>query len=248
MGFLSVFRFCVETRKSPAVGPGIFESVMVSAGTDSCQSGNDALGGSSAIRAMNSSRTIADRASASSIKRSARRVIGSPSAWARKYNRVTRSRRSCGEYHFARGIGSPPLEFAFGSRPGRLLNRNGGQRMRPRQIHITRIVDSFQRPKTEFRIVGERPRKAVKITAIRRFSTSSAYLSTLNSCHFFSILLVRQCQSGHWPAGAPLRRSHPPCTSIVSQSRMSPDPVCPGYWTLALKCGRFIWFIDSLRA
>ena len=71
---------------------------------DECQRGTIASCGSSATRAVNSVWTIAGRASASSIRRSARRVIGIPSACARKYNRVTRSRRSCGEYHFARGL------------------------------------------------------------------------------------------------------------------------------------------------
>ena len=45
------------------------------------------------------------RDNASSIRRSASFVIGIPSAFARKYSRVTRSRRSCGEYHLGRGFG-----------------------------------------------------------------------------------------------------------------------------------------------
>lgn len=43
---------------------------------------------------------VSECASASSMKRLARRVVGIPSSRARKWSRVTRSRLSCGEYHF----------------------------------------------------------------------------------------------------------------------------------------------------
>ena len=119
--------------------------MLVTAGADDCQRGTIASCGSSATRAVNSPWTIAGRASASSIRRSARRVIGIPSACARKYNRVTRSRRSRGEYHFARGM-DLVLSRGDGRRNappkvGRIPRYNGAS-----QFHITRVGHPFQAP------------------------------------------------------------------------------------------------------
>ena len=117
---------------------------VVDAGAGECQPGTIAGCGSSATRAVNSAWTIAGRASASSIRRSARRVIGIPSARARKYNRVTRSRRSCGEYHFARGM-DRLLMVTADCRDEMRRRRSGGSRDTDgaSQIHITWLVRLF---------------------------------------------------------------------------------------------------------
>ena len=64
-----------------------------------------------------------------------------PSALARKYNRFTRSRRSCGEYHFARGM----VWFFEVLKMSVAGNRNSIRDTRgAHQKHITQTAVLFQ--------------------------------------------------------------------------------------------------------
>jgi hypothetical protein len=65
---------------------------------------------------------------------------------ARKYNRFTRSRRSCGEYHFARGMVWSFRFLRCRSDQRRRCRRNSIRDTRgAHQNHITRMVGLFQR-------------------------------------------------------------------------------------------------------